>query len=498
MVIVDDLLTLFTDSYSPLHSFENWQTFEMRVEAKSALIPNEQSVLNQVGRLRDGDRLSFIVTFEGGEPVSLYTPNPQIGGFLRELNTAVSQKDDDDRVSISVSIHKPKVDHAVSIYSLRTFSEYLTGLPLLELLTEFRNAHAPNGLVQFLLLDGSERFYTKSIHFAEAATLTPIQKKEIASHRTQRFMSINTVCHYGNSGEFDFIPDDFKLIVKSAQFAALNSIFNRLCFIQSIVSLYDITNLQEDSIKYKLNGYKAITGELLLQQAPLASLEEYYQIYLWVYEGGNLSDKIGLARNIISLHLASESSVQLTGSPHASIKSSFEIYLKQNIKQYIEVRNKISDQLVDFNKRANEIVDKFAANFQKSIFAFVSFFTSVLVLRVLSIRSFSNIMTAEATTLSLGFLGVALVFLIFSRWEITHQRERFTTSYRNMKRRFTDLLTVADIQKILRDDTDYLEDFNFIKKKQRKYTLMWIITLVIFLIVILVLSYLSKPEATNS
>ena len=31
-------------------------------------------------------------------------------------------------------------------------------------------------------------------------------------------------------------------------------------------------------------------------------IEEYFEIYKWVYNGGNLNDKIGLARNIISLH----------------------------------------------------------------------------------------------------------------------------------------------------------------------------------------------------
>src|SRR5690606_13634802 len=110
-------------------------------------------------------------------------------------------------------------------------------------------------------------------------------------------------------------------------------------------------------------------------------------------------------------------------------KSSFKVYEKQNIKQYIEIRNKISDQLLDFNNRANKIVETFASGFQKSTLALISFYLSAIVIRVLSKGDFVNIFSLDATILSLTFLSGSIIYYCVSRWEIKEQRTRFVNSY---------------------------------------------------------------------
>jgi hypothetical protein len=246
--------------------------------------------------------------------------------------------------------------------------------------------------------------------------------------------------------------------------------------------LFDITSLNENRLEYKINGYKSIKGVIDVKAIPSQGVEEYFSIYQWVYSGGNLNDKIGLARNIISLHFEKAGEVALKGSPFQSIQSSYKVYEKQNIKQYIEIRNKISDQLLDFNNRANKIIESFASGFQKSALALVTFYFSAIAIKVLGQGQFLNVFTLDATLLAIAFLAGSLVYYFVSRWEVIQQRERFVKSYTNLKDRYTDLLDALDIQRILNSDKEFNADLNFIDSKLRAYSRMWwIFLLILFL-----------------
>jgi hypothetical protein len=168
-----------------------------------------------------------------------------------------------------------------------------------------------------------------------------------------------------------------------------------------------------------VNGYKTIKGTCDFKIYPITTTIEYLDVYKWVYNGGNLNDKIGLARNIISLHFEDVSELGLKGSPFQAIQSSYKVYEKQNIKQYIEIRNKVSDQLLDFNNRANKVIETFASGFQKSALALISFYISAIAINVLGKGEFLNIFTLDATLLSITFLIGSLVYYFVSRWEVT-------------------------------------------------------------------------------
>jgi len=237
--------------------------------------------------------------------------------------------------------------------------------------------------------------------------------------------------------------------------------------------LFDITDLNEDTFIFRINGYKSINGSIDTSQQFDYS-PDYFSIYNWVYNGGNLFDKIGLARNIISLHFVKSGELTLQDNSYQSVKSNFNVYEKQNIKQYIEIRNKVSDQLLDFNNRANKIIETFGSGFQKSALALVTYYASTIVLRVLGSGSYTNIFTFDATVLAMIFLIVSFVYFLIARWEVNVQRKRFKDSYSNLKERYTDLLDNADINKILNNDKEFNADVEFITNKLRKYSVMWI------------------------
>jgi hypothetical protein len=217
--------------------------------------------------------------------------------------------------------------------------------------------------------------------------------------------------------------------------------------------------------------------------------EQYHLIYDWIYQSGNLVDKLGLARNIISLH--TKNPPALTGDVYQSTLSSYKIYEKQNIKQYIEIRNKISDQLLEFNNRANKLIETFASGFNKSALALITFYISSIVLKVLGKGEFINVFTPDATLLSIAFISGSYIYYRVARWEVIEQRSRFVESYNNLKERYTDLLNDQDINRIVNGDKEFNKDVAFINSKLRVYSNMWkgFLLILLFVTIILFLMY---------
>ncbi|QXV66537.1 hypothetical protein INP83_05485 [Mucilaginibacter sp. 21P] len=180
-----------------------------------------------------------------------------------------------------------------------------------------------------------------------------------------------------------------------------------------------------------------------------------------------------MARNIISLHLDNSKGIEIIGNPFQSIQSSYKVYEKQNIKQYIEIRNKISDQLLTFHDRANKIVESFASGFQKSALALISFYISAIIIKLIGKPVFKDIFTIDSTILSSVFICFSYIYYRIALWEVKEQRKRFIGSYKNMKQRYLDLLDVEDIKRILNDDKEYYADLSFLDDKQQKYANLW-------------------------
>jgi hypothetical protein len=284
-------------------------------------------------------------------------------------------------------------------------------------------------------------------------------------------------------------PLDFELTKQPAS-QKWYFLFGRLALMCSLIRLFDITSDTDTGLSYRLNGYKSINGEINLRASGIATLNEYLQIVHWLYQDGNLTDKIGLARNLISLHITDQSSLALSPFTFASIRSGFDIYLRENIKQYIDIRNKIQDQLLDFNKRATAIIDAFGSGFQKSALAVSTFFGSVLVAKILSGSHYNDVFTYDAYWLNLVFLLVSVGYLIVSYREVESQMTRFQDSYSLMKRRYLDLLTEDDINNILAKDAEQDNNMTYLRQKRRLYLILWIVVIVLIFVVSTLLHYM--------
>jgi hypothetical protein len=138
---------------------------------------------------------------------------------------------------------------------------------------------------------------------------------------------------------------------------------------------------------------------------------------------------------------------------------------------------------LSFHDRANKILENFAAGFQKSALALISFYISAIILKTLNKDKLVDVFTWDAALLSTAFVFGAWLYFRACKWEMAAQTVRFKTHYNNLKKRYTDLLTTEDIRVILNDDEDFKNDVDFIREKGRVYTRLWLGIMLILLVV---------------
>lgn len=486
--ILQNIISLFSSVQIDISNIEeNYSELKIQVHCNNGKIPSKKDFLETINEIniRDSLHISLLQDDEVVENFST-TQNEDFDDYISVCRNCLISEEFD----IIITVTKNNKGQNISVYYPDIFFKYLSNLHFRYFLDVISNSLNGGGIIIFEIQDSSFlEFSTKIVRFCPLNS--DVRNNEVRKY-TERLEKIKNICHCSVISNYQFTPDDFFPQITSEN-PILENIFSKISLLYSIVFLFDIVNIDMTSeMEYKLSGYRTINEKINISNLHIHSCKLYYEIYSWVYEGGNIIDKIGLARNIISLNLDKEN-LRLSESTFEAIRSGYKIYQKENIKQYIEIRNKISDQLIELQNKADKIVDGFIGDFKKSSFTVVSFFITVIAIRVISKGDFSGGFTVEVTFLSLGFLLISLCFMFFARWEISKQMERYEKFYKHLKERYEDLLDKSDIKRILNNDKDFESNKQFIKKKLSSYTILWILSLTILFIIVISLFCINHP-----
>ena len=470
-LVVEDTNPLIEDKLS---------SFKVVYEVRNIQVIFKESLSDLISKLPETD--SFILSIKFGEnpPVSLNSKEKNLDKFIEELNKEVSYLED-EKVNLKFEISKNFFHGSRYIYHFKSFCEFWRNTPSLNILKLLNKDLIESNSISFIYLEKNlDQFYTSNLFFGY------LIRDSITED--YRCLHVKENCHFGNFEAFPFNPNCFSLQKEPSHVNDITQKFNQFKLLFSISGIFDITSITENKLYYKINGYRTFEGILNIDELEINSADNYIQIFKWIYSTeGNISDKIGLVRNILTIYLK-ENNINIPPECYSSIQSGYKTYLQKNVLKYIEIRNRINDELSWISAKSSEVVDKYLGNYQKSIFTFLSFFISVFILRVLQTGKFTNVFTKDSTILSLSFLVISIAFLAFSVWNLNQEKERIERKYENLKSRYKDLLIEDDINKILRDDEEFKFEMSFIKKRRKSYTWLWIITLIILSSAILYLS----------
>jgi hypothetical protein len=466
----------------------NTLDLEYRIQIDSSFTFEEERIRELSSTLEDStapDSWILSISEETGESVFLGTSKEDINIFLADINELI-EFTTSNSLTLKFHIEKKNSSGLIRIYDLDAFDRFVRGLNTIQFLNILNKDLLENGVIYFKILsDLKVYFSSRNLRFSSSSSLNSdisfIDSSETKSRE---------VCYFANQAIYPYSPKHFWPLQKENTPTGILIKLEKLAFVFSIINIFDLTSITEKQLDYKLNGYKSIEGKIDIdkEESNSITINTYFKIFEWIYsDQSNIAEKIGISRNILSIYLK-EDSLDITENAFYSIQSGFKTYLQENLNRYLEIRKTINEQLIDINQNANNSIEKYLDNYQKSSITFVSFFISTLVITVLSNGQFQNVFTKDATILALSLIAISLLYLVFSRWNLKSEKERLKIRYGNLKGRFRDLLVKEDIEKILQDDKEFEDEINFIESRAKAYTFLWVGTALIILIAILSLS----------
>lgn len=374
---------------------------------------------------------------------------------LTILNNFLNENDGED-FEIELKVEKTLKNETLSVYFLDKLFEHFKRNKIIDTTTSISNKFF-NKLF-FEIFSDTKPFYSKTIVFYPSSleSIPPSIQDDERSTKLNLFHENSSF----NYRDINLLPSDFCLIQRSDN-KNINRCFDTIC---SVLSLMFISNkfefIENGKVTYQITGYKTINCSKESVYSFQKSRATIQKIYDWIYHGGNGTDKLGLARNVLSLHLKNNGKISFDSEAWHAIKSNYQIYLKGNINTYLDVKNKISDIIVSSIEKTHDMANELLDSMKSNIIIILTFLLTVVVVNGLRANGFDKVF-------SLAYMAVILIIIVISSlWIYMIKKEilnRFSESSESIK----ESLSINYNKILLSDEID--DTINPITERNKKY-----------------------------
>lgn len=400
--------------------------------------------------------------------------------------------DKDEPIKIKLSIAKRRVHGKSSVYCPDLFANYLKSLGLKEVIDLFDGIQQNRPLcVEYqegaISLVGPSMAFVSNGH-TPVYPAKPTLNEDVIEQG--KFLCCNDLI------KDNLKPTDFELKGKDNAEHPIMPLMQKAAMLYSLCFLFDYVTLTGNQLHYKLNGYKTLTGDIDVETVYGAEIDEaswskYLDIFKWQYNGGNLTDKAAISRNIVSLNIGEDASLSLRDGTLDAIDSNYRIYEKENVKQYIEIRNNVAKQLRDYQKYIIGIYDEFEQDFKKMFFSFLGFAFTTTIIRVLAKNMDDKIILPDTIIwLLLGYCAVSCFYYAYARWKRDKKVELFDKQYNDTRTFYKDLLSDKELNELFTDERNKDGTYKaFIEERTYLFDWVWVIAILIFAGVLIYIKY---------
>lgn len=403
-------------------------------------------------------------------------------------------EEENTEISIIISIDKHVVNHHLSVYDIDVFTKTLLDKNLLAFISTIDNVFSD--FLYFDIYDESyNTWHTESIAFIKHDTDFRLHENICTEwNRDMRYASQNDICYVNGLDGTTLIPDDFYISDPQTE---LQRTFMQVCCLLSQTFLFDSSHITETQYMYKLLGLIAYPNKTYnishVKDLRITSPAIYFNIYKWVYSNGGLFDKIGIARNIISLNI-NEDTLALNADTFSSILSNYQIYEKENSLQYIELRNKISEILLGLQEKIDKISEDYLDGMKKNIFTIISFIITTVVIRLIGKQDVITGFSPPILVLMSALLIASFFYMWLCRREISKKIKLFERHYSQISKRYEKLLCKNELENVFKDSNPNMDETHasILHTRMKWITWIWGIIVSIFGIATFILFLISK------
>lgn len=426
--------------------------------------------------------------------IYLFTENDERFTFNKstaeaEYNSFIGELLEDEQIFVKLEINKEIRNGHFSVYCFEQFAEDLIRLPMEEALNAFSLIlNEAEGYIVFDLFDNKNIFFTKTMFFIGANN----QEVNIDFDREQRLQECRETSYFYNQDHYELLPDDFKIIVgyEGNPFVEL---FQKIESILSLCILASNSSILRGNLKLQIMGQRSV--EYTYDLKDIEGNPILYKVYDWIYSGGSSIDKALIARNIICLHCKYEPLLRLDSKVLAAILSNYNLYLKENVTQYLELKNKVAEFISGIVSKTGEYATELLDKFKTNLIAIFGFLFTAIIANIVSDQPLDNIFTRDITVILELVLVGSFVYLLISYKQSQFQMKKVYESYNGLKKAYEHILTDDDIKECFQNDQMIIGMKKTISKSRILYSTLWICFLVMMFIIIELIS--DQPIVTQ-
>jgi hypothetical protein len=470
---------------------ETLTRFHLNLECKNHDWELLESIITSIKTISSRDTFEFSIEIEGSDITITNYTQPSID----QLNDHYEEnKDESDLIHLNLIISKNLSNHTISIYALQEFLHYFNALPFLNRIDAISSIFDEK--ITFEVFNEIKKFGSKTISFRPKTEDTEEPESNSISQRREKLSKFQDNATLVKL-KYQFTPDDFYFDTSESTNNELKSFFSKVRLLYSLAYISNTTELTENNlIKFRINGYKTFITK---EQSPdnlNESSDLAYKIYTWVYSEGQCGDKLGLVRNILTLD-ASNGRLNLNNSTWNTIQSNYEIYLKKNISQYLELKSKLLEYVTEFNRRALEATDAFTNSFQSNTIAFITFIVTVVAINGIKDAGVEKIFSWEYLLISTSICVISTTWMLFSKFDTNRRIEYLIAHTRNsISQSYSSVLSEEEINESTQITISSIRKHT--SEKILTYTWLWSTITVLFLTLFVVGYILSRPTPTTA
>ena len=289
--ICQDIAELFSSQIKKLSEKENCEEYEVVYETTSLKSLPQRIDLSELNT-RDSIQISYYVTDD--DPITYLSTLNNWDEFIKDISNLTAENG-----TLRIFISKRQYDNVLSVYNYALVAQYFAGLSLSQFLSVI-NSNFNERLVFEIQDDKFASWKTKTISFISKGDAVEVDGVGDIN-RLKRIEEARGLC-FCEMEKYNLLPEDF-YCQESHTADLLHEYFQKVCVLLICSFVFDYSILKKDHYEYKLSGYKSInkvidSSKVSSINIDTSSWKSYFDIYQWLYLGGNNIDKINIARII--------------------------------------------------------------------------------------------------------------------------------------------------------------------------------------------------------
>jgi hypothetical protein len=370
-------------------------------------------------------------------------------------------------VEFRIEIIKTVAQQRLSVYSIAALGAYLDSTSLSEVLAALAKRFQDRLI--FECQSGDPGLGSRTLSFVKAGAAVPDSETPLPWRHHSLELLRDT--GYRTSITESLLPQDFA-VVQPVGAAPIDMFLARAGAALSAIFLSNVSDFRDNQLGYRIIGYKLLTGTVANVSDLVDASGSFLRVANWAYGPEGSADKIGLARNVITLCVMRLEDLPAHPEIWDAIQSNYQIYLKDNITTYLEVRNKLAELLAESTHKTHLLAEGLLDSIRNGVLITLTFLLTVVVINGLKDTGVQVIFSIEY----LAIVGGVLILISLAVWASCQDAySRFdqgsNATSKLLKRMYAHVMIAKEIEEQVKPTIE--ENRAYLNRQTRKYQVFW-------------------------